>query len=313
MSATASSGLYQVLAGNAMLLVVATTAITTLKDHWNKATHIELVQRVRTWWIIFAMFALNLLTGRVAFLTFMGMISFLALKEYFSLIATRPADRYTILLAYLAVPVQYLFIGLGIAPGFMFLVPVVTFLVIQGSMVLRGEANDYVHAAGQLQWGIVICLSCISHLAYLRVLPAEPGGAGLVFYVVLLTELNDIAQYLWGKLAGRNKVSPRLSPNKTWEGLIGGIATTIVLAIALAQFVTPFSTVQAMAAGAVIAAAGFFGDLNISALKRDLGVKDTGQMLPGHGGILDRLDSLMFTAPAFFYFYVLLSQGGHLS
>jgi phosphatidate cytidylyltransferase len=198
-------------------------------------------------------------------------------------------------------------------PGFLFLVPVVTFLAIQVSMVLRGEANDYVRAAGQLQWGILICLFCISHLAYLRVLPAEPGGAGLVFYVVLLTELNDIAQYLWGKLAGRNKVSPRLSPNKTWEGLTGGIATTIVLAVALAPFVTPFSTVHAMTAGVIIAAAGFFGDLNISALKRDLGVKDTGQMLPGHGGILDRLDSLMFTAPAFFYFYFLLLQGGHVS
>ncbi len=313
MSATATTGLYQALAGNAMLLVVATTIVMTLKDRWNRATHIELVQRIRTWWIIFGVFALNLLTGRVIFLLFMGIISFLALKEYFSLIPTRRADRYTILLAYLAVPVQYLFIGLGMAQAFPFFVPIAMFLALQGSMVLRGEAKDYLRAAGQLQWGMLICLFCISHLAYLRVLPAEPGGAGLVLYLVLLTELNDVAQYLWGKLAGHRKVTPRLSPNKTWEGLTGGIATTTALAVALAPLVTPFNPLQAMGAGAVIGVAGFFGDLNISALKRDFGLKDTGQMLPGHGGILDRLDSLMFTAPAFFYFFAVLLHGGYLS
>jgi len=313
MSATATSGLYQMLAGNAMLLVVATAIITTLKDQWDRATHIELVQRIRTWWIIFGMFALNLLIGRVAFLAFMGMISFLALKEYFSLIPTRPADRYTILLAYLAVPVQYLFIGFGMAQAFLFFVPIAMFLTLQGSMVLRGESRDYLRAAAQLQWGLLICLFCVSHLAYLRILPAEPGGAGLVFYLVLLTELNDVAQYLWGKLTGRRKVTPTLSPNKTWEGLIGGIVTTIVLAVALAPLLTPFSSLQALGAGAVIGVAGFFGDLNISALKRDLGIKDTGQMLPGHGGILDRLDSLVFTAPAFFYFFAILLKGGYLS
>ena len=81
MSATATTGLYQMLAGNAMLLVVATMIVTTLKDRWNRATHIELVQRIRTWWIIFGVFALNLLTGRVNFLLYMGIISFLSLKE----------------------------------------------------------------------------------------------------------------------------------------------------------------------------------------------------------------------------------------
>ncbi len=130
------------------------------------------------------------------------------------------------------------------------------------------------------------------------------GSAGLVLYLVLLTELNDITQYIWGKSCGRHPVTPTVSPNKTWEGLLGGILTTTGLAIAIVPWLTPFDFIHALGIGLIIGCAGFIGDVTISALKRDLGVKDSGTLIPGHGGILDRIDSLTYTAPLFFHFTV---------
>ena len=95
---------------------------------------------------------------------------------------------------------------------------------------------------------------------------------------------------------------PSVSPNKTVEGLLGGALTTTVIAIFLAPVLTPLVPAHAVAAGLMIGFGGFIGDVTISALKRDLGVKDSGTLIPGHGGLLDRIDSLLFTAPLFFHF-----------
>jgi phosphatidate cytidylyltransferase len=146
----------------------------------------------------------------------------------------------------------------------------------------------------------------LSHVSYLLVLPPAnttgAGGAGLILFLVVLTQGNDVAQYLWGKFLGKQKVVPKVSPNKTWAGLIGGVLTTVALAFLLAPFLTPLSHLHTLLAGLIIGLGGFIGDVNISALKRDIGVKDSGTALPGHGGILDRIDSLTFTAPMFFHF-----------
>src|SRR6185437_3696205 len=119
---------------------------------------------------------------------------------------------------------------------------------------------------------------------------------------VLLTELNDVAQYIWGKTLGRRKVIESVSPKKTLEGLIGGALTTTVIAFSLAPYLTPLTPTDSIAAGLMIGFGGFLGDVTISAVKRDIGVKDSGSMIPGHGGILDRIDSLLFTGPLFFHF-----------
>ncbi len=146
----------------------------------------------------------------------------------------------------------------------------------------------------------------ISHVAFLLVLPAEnnpaAGGAGLVLFLVFLTQFNDVGQYIWGKVLGQHRVIPKVSPNKTWEGLIGGVATTTALAALLASWLTPLDLKEAILAGLLIGLGGFVGDVTISALKRDVGAKDSGSLLPGHGGILDRIDSLTYTAPLFFHF-----------
>jgi phosphatidate cytidylyltransferase len=194
---------------------------------------------------------------------------------------------------------------------FIVFIPVYVFLLLPMRMVLIGETKDFLRAAGTLHWGIMTLVFGLSHIAYLLVLPEEnnpgAGGAGLVLFLVFLTQFNDVAQYLWGKMLGRHKIIPKVSPNKTWEGFLGGVVTTTGLALLLAPWLTPMAWPMALAAGALISVAGFIGDVTISALKRDIGLKDTGTMLPGHGGILDRIDSLTYTAPLFFhwifYFY----------
>jgi phosphatidate cytidylyltransferase len=129
------------------------------------------------------------------------------------------------------------------------------------------------------------------------------GGLGLLFFLVMLTQFNDVAQYTWGKLTGRHKVTPTVSPKKTWEGLIGGIATTTLLASLIGPYLTPMDFRWSALAGLIIGVSGFLGDITMSAMKRDLGVKDTGGLIPGHGGILDRVDSLTYAAPVFTHFF----------
>jgi phosphatidate cytidylyltransferase len=146
---------------------------------------------------------------------------------------------------------------------------------------------------------------CMSHLAYLLNLPAistvPGGGKALVLYLVFLTEINDVAQYTWGKLFGKTAIVPMISPKKTLAGLVGGVLTTTVLAIVL-RFLSGFDLLFAVASGLLIALSGFIGDLVVSAIKRDVGVKDSGALIPGHGGMLDRIDSLTYSAPLFFHF-----------
>ncbi len=147
----------------------------------------------------------------------------------------------------------------------------------------------------------------LSHMAYLLALPEKQNafgmisGASLLFLLVFLTQANDIAQFIWGKTLGKHPVLPLVSPKKTWEGLLGGICTTIVLTMLLGPIFTPLTTVYAAGLGLLIGVFGFLGDVVMSAMKRDIGVKDSGTFLPGHGGVLDRLDSLTFTAPLYFH------------
>lgn len=292
----------EVLGGVWALLIVATGLVW-----WRTATpEHELRQRLRSWWLIVALCSLALVFSCSAALVFFALVSFLALKEYLTLIPTRRTDRRVLFWAYLSIPVQYYWIHVAWYGMFIIFIPVYLFLLLPVAMVLIGETQGYLRAAGTLHWGLMGMVFSLSHLAYLLVLPQgeypQVSGAGLVLFLLLLTELNDIAQYCWGKLLGKHQISPSVSPNKTVEGFVGGVATTVLVSMALAPWLTPFAWRDALLAGLLIAVAGFFGDLSLSALKRDLGIKDSGRLLPGHGGILDRVDSLTYTAPLFFHF-----------
>jgi len=261
----------------------------------------ELRQRIFSWWVIVIVFSLAMISPKWLSLTILGFVSFLALKEYLTLIPTRPSDNMTLLWMYAAIPINFIFISMGWYGMFIIFIPVYAFLFLPMRMVLKGNTQGFLQAAASMHWGLMTTVFCLSHLAFLMVL-FGPQSALLVIFVVALTELNDIAQYLWGKSLGRIKVTPRVSPNKTLGGLLGGVATVTVLAGFLGPVLTPMNWGHSLAAGLLIGLSGFCGDVVMSAVKRDLGVKDSGKLLPGHGGILDRLDSLIYTAPLFFHF-----------
>lgn len=302
-----SPGVLWTLGGIGIVLSVATvfTHLFALRRGRDQLTEVRL--RIRSWWVIVVLFTVSILLPIKAALGFFAFVSFLALKEYLSIIPTRRADRRVLFWAYLAIPIQFVWIGVEWYNMFLVFIPIYMFLWVPMSMVLIGQTEGFLRAAGTLNWGLMICVFGLSHLAYLLVIPPDvnpqAGGAGMLLFLVLLTQANDIAQFLWGKSLGRHKIIPSVSPNKTWEGFLGGVVTTIVLSLLLAPVLTPFSYLLACGAGILIGIGGFLGDVTISAVKRDLKIKDSGTLLPGHGGILDRVDSLTYTAPVFFHFF----------
>ena len=239
-------------------------------------------------------------------LCILAFLSFLAFKEYLSLIPTRRTDHRVLFWAYLTIPIQYYLIAKGWYGAFIVFIPVYAFLFLTLRMVLIGETEGFLRSIGLLQWGLMTTVFSIGHVAYLLVLPKagnpHGGGFALLLYLVFLTQINDVSQYWWGKALGRRQISPKVNRNKTWEGLLGGVCTTTLLAVILAPFLTPLGRWAAVGAGLIIGLGGFTGDITLSAVKRDLGIKNTSAMLPGRGGILDRIDSLTYAAPLFFHY-----------
>ena len=287
------------ISGILALLVVASLIVLVLRRTRPDRDFTELALRVKSWWFMVAAFSFAMVTSVGVSLILFALISFLALKEYLSLIPTRRADRRVLFWAYLAVPAQYYWVATGWYGMFIVFVPVYVFLALPTRMILIGHTEGFLRAAGTLHWGLMTTVFNLSHAAYL--LKLGDDGPGLLLALVVLTQLNDVAQYVWGKSLGARKISPTVSPGKTWGGFLGGVGTTTLLSTLLSPHLTPMTTVEAAGIGLLIGVGGFFGDLTISALKRDLGVKDSGSLLPGHGGILDRVDSLGFTAPLFFH------------
>ena len=278
----------------------------------------ELRNRIQTWWVISILFFGALAISKTAVIVFLGFVSFLALKEFLSMVPTRRADRRVLFYAYLAVIVQYYLAGIAWYGMFIMFIPVFMFVWLPTRMWMVGQTEGFLKAAGTTHWGLMVAVFSLSHAAFL--LQLEPGvlphvspqhasetgqtfpGPGLLLFLILMTELNDIFQYMWGKSLGRRKVAPMVSPGKTYAGFVGGALTTVAVATVIGPKLTLLNTVSAAVAGSIIAIAGFAGDLAMSAIKRDLNIKDFGATLPGHGGVLDRVDSLIFTAPLFFHF-----------
>ncbi len=245
--------------------------------------------RMRTWWVIVPVLSAVLLIGPWAVALLFAAISTLALREYFFLAAPAQA-QFPILMraaAYVLVPCQYFLTSFGELPEFALFVPTVALL-----FALTGTNGRWTAL------GAGLAVFCLSHVA--RIAGTEQGVAWLAFLLVI-TQLNDVAQYVWGKRFGRTPLAPALSPNKTREGLYGGLATTAVFSALLGPVFLPLDCLQSIVSGIVLGLAGVAGDLTISALKRRAGVKDAGNALPGHGGVLDRVDSLIYAAPLLFY------------
>jgi phosphatidate cytidylyltransferase len=301
------------LLGIIALLILVKVGLILLKTKIPFDDLKEMNLRLRTWWIMVVTFSVSIVLGRWGSLAFISLISFFALKEYLTLIPTRPIDRPILYLVYIAIPIQFFWIALNQYQMFIIFIPLFAILVLSVSMVMVGEPHGFLNTIGSVTWGLLITVFSLGHLGFLIVLPISMnpngGAVGLLMYLIFLTQISDVMQYIVGKSFGRRKVILRVSKGKTWEGLIGGLSTTLILSALLAPWFTPMDHLEGLFAGLLIGITGFFGDVTISALKRDLGVKDAGTLLPGHGGVLDRIDSLILSAPVFFnlvywlYFY----------
>lgn len=260
--------------------------------------------RIKAWWVMVAVFAVAFLVGKELTIALFALTSFYCLREFLSITPTRPEDHRAIAVAfYLFIPLQYWLIWDEWQTLFAILIPVWAFLLLPVLAVLKGETEDFMARTARIQWALMLTVFCVSHAPALLILKI-PGFAGqnflLLFFLITVVQLSDVLQYVFGKLLGRHKVAPRVSPAKTWEGLIGGGLSASAVGAAL-WWITPFAPWQAALMALAIVLAGFFGGLVLSAVKRSLGAKDWGTMIEGHGGALDRMDSVSFAAPVFFH------------
>jgi phosphatidate cytidylyltransferase len=286
------------------LLAVATAVVALLRLSRPRMNVAELEARTRSWWVMATLLFLAVYLDPRVSLVFFAFLSFWALKEYVTLLETRPADHGALVLAFLAIPVQYCWIARNDYGFFVIFVPVYIFLLLPVRLVLARETRGFVSSASEIQWGLMAFVFGLSHLAYVTAFPRAGGGADgrtLLLFLVFVAETSDVLQYVWGKTWGRHEVIPSVSPNKTWEGLLGGVLSACALSL-LIRFLTPFSVGETLFVALLVCGAGFLGGAVMSAVKRDFGVKDFGTLIPGHGGMLDRLDGLCYAAPVFFHY-----------
>jgi phosphatidate cytidylyltransferase len=294
------------LGGVLALLVVASLVSARLRGRAPQAsaTLDNLRSRIKAWWVMAIVFALALLGGRVGAAVLFGLISFWALREFITLTPTRPGDHRALFWAFFIItPLQYVLVAIQWYGLFLILIPVYAFLLIPLRNAIAGDCERFLERTAKIQWALMVCVFCVSHAPALLGMPIRGwhhGGSSLLLYLVLIVQLSDVMQYVWGKTLGKHKIAPVVSPNKTWEGFLGGVASATLIGTLL-WWATPFNPWQAAVMSLLCTLMGFAGGLTMSAIKRDRGVKDFGTLIEGHGGVLDRIDSLCFAAPVFFH------------
>ncbi|MBY6240303.1 phosphatidate cytidylyltransferase [Methylosinus sp. Sm6] len=313
---TVGAKLFVLFTGVVAVLLLASFIGWRLAEQPGSKSRNEMVDnlnaRIRAWWAMIAIFALSFMLGKAATLVLFAFTSFYTLREFLSLTPTKPADNLPLAAAfYLLLPLQYVLIWIDWYGLFAISIPVYGFILAPSLAALGGEVDDFLVRIARIQWGLMLTVYCISHAPALLILSIpEFQGQGflLLFFLITVVQFSDVMQYVFGKLFGRTKIAPSVSPSKTLEGLLGGGLSAVILGASL-FWITPFSVWQAAAMAAVIVAMGFLGGLSLSAIKRSMGAKDWGSMVEGHGGVLDRMDSVCFSAPVFFhltrYFFAL--------
>ncbi|MBC8126568.1 MAG: phosphatidate cytidylyltransferase [Gloeobacteraceae cyanobacterium ES-bin-144] len=281
------------------------TRILIFRNHGESSPTLEnLRNRVTAWWWMVGVFSVSLAIGKNGVFALYLLLSFLALREYITLSPLSRGDHRTLSwVFFIILPLHYLFAWAPWYGMFIIFIPVYGFIFIPIRSVLAGEVDRFLERTSRIQWGVLTCVYFLSHLPMILYLPIpgyEGQNAKLLFFVVLVTQSSDVFQYIFGKTLGRRKIAPTVSPGKTWEGLIGGGLAAVALGTGL-WWATPFSPLAAAMMSLVLVIAGFLGGLVMSAIKRSIGAKDWGRGIPGHGGVLDRMDSLLFAAPIFFH------------
>jgi phosphatidate cytidylyltransferase len=303
---SASQQTWWLFGGVFAILIFASTVgwLLQLRAAPGHAGIANLNARIKAWWVIVGLIGFAFLFGRIGVIVLFGLVSFFALREFITLTPTRRGDHVALAVSFfLVLPEQYVLVAMGWYGMFSIFIPVYVFLLLPIISALFSDTTHFLERGAKIQWGLMICVYCISHVPALLMLDI-PGYGGrnalLICFLILVVQMSDVLQYVWGKLFGKRKVAPELSPSKTVEGFVGGVASASLLGAAM-WWITPFDVWQAGAMALAIALMGFLGGLVMSAIKRDRGVKDWGAMIEGHGGMLDRLDSVCFAAPIFFH------------
>lgn len=182
--------------------------------------------------------------------------------------------------------------------GMFMALPVYSVALILMIPVLRNRTEGQLQGVSLAALGFLYIGWMFLHLAFLANLRQ---ALGMVLYLICAVQLNDIAAFTSGKLFGRKKLREAISPNKTWAGAIGALLFSLALPWLLRFSLPQFGALQLLLTGLIVGLGGQLGDLTISFIKRDLRIKDMGAAIPGHGGLLDRIDSLIYTAPLFFH------------
>ena len=269
-----------------------------------RATMKNVNTRIRAWWVMAGVFAVTLAAGFTWSIVLFALVSFFALREFVTMVPRRDGDRHSPAWWFFVVLLlQYALVWVGWYGLFTILIPVYVSIFLAVRAAIAGGTQRFLERAAITQWGLTICVyfvSCVPALLTLRIPGFEGQNARLLFFLVFVVQLSDVLQYVWGKTIGRRPLAPSISPNKTWEGFVGGLTCATAAGTAL-WWATPFTPLAAAALACTIGVMGCAGGLIMSAIKRERGVKDYGALIPGHGGMLDRIDSLCFAAPVFFH------------
>jgi phosphatidate cytidylyltransferase len=305
--------------GVLILLGAATVLVQVLRQRSDAGINTAILEtfrlRVHSWWLLCSLLAAAFTLPAAATVVMFGLISFWALREFITLTPTRPGDHRTLRwVFFLLTPLQFVLVGLNWYGAYSIVIPVYAFLFIPADIALAGDYKRFLERTAKIEAGLLICVYCLSYAPALLTMPLTKASAGggpadsvgpggnvrLLFFFVLMVQLSDALQYAWAQIPSRHVIVPAINPTKTWEGLLGGTASVTLLGAAL-WWATPFSWWMAAVMSTVVALMGFAGGLTLSAIKRDRGVKDYGTLVEGHGGVLDRIDSICFAAPVFFH------------
>ena len=317
--------LYWTLAAIFASLAIGSLARFIALRHAEEMLRRKRLASLRTWWMLAIAVSAGLLAGRPGICLLLTTASCIAWFEITRMFEPRAEDKLAIRAGYGLIVINYLLIMFGSFSFFVVFLPLSSLFILAVSLLIKDEPKGYIRSAGGLLWGIMFLGYGVSHAAALLILPSSSDGplgpVGWFLFLVILTEADDIFQAVIGRLFGshkRHRITPMISPNKTWEGFFGGMLVIVILAPLIAPWLTtldqqagPLSLseplqpwIAPILAAILISLAGFFGDINMSAIKRDAGVKDSSNLLPGMGGVIDRVDSLSMTGPVFVYFLI---------
>ena len=300
--------IWQLFGGLIITLIIASSIGYGLKFKVGFSTPHAVIDnlnaRINAWWVMILIIFAAAALGFYGVIGLFFVISFMALREFLSLLYICRGDHLALAACfYVILPIQYILVAIDWFSMFTIFIPVYGFLFLPILSALLGDTAHFLDRSTKVQWALMISVFCISHIPAILTLDIE-GFEGkkllLMIFLILVVQSSDVLQYVWGKLFGKHKIAPKLSPSKTVEGFVGGVISASVLG-GLLYWLTPFNPVQAVLMSLLICLMGFLGGLVMSAMKRSMGVKDWGNMISGHGGMLDRMDSLCFAAPIFFH------------